>query len=135
MSWFADLIRRIATGKAIVMIRIYFLPRIPRMMAQGGAWKDAATGMLRRLLAYYDEWGAALIDKAMKRKRTPRRRAPAKISDAHETGVAGKFSLKPARWRAAACEACGIGSPANTNETRGSGPLGEQDFRKCGKRL
>ena len=105
------------------------------MMAQGAAWKDAAAGMFRRLLASYDVWGAALINKAMNRKSTPRRRAPAKISDAHDTGAAGKFSLKPARRRAAACEACGIGSPANTNETRGSGPLGEQDFRKCGKRL
>ena len=61
-----------------------------RMMAQGAALKDAAAGMLRRLLAYYDESDAALSGKAVNRKRTPRRREPAKISDARDNGVTGK---------------------------------------------
>ena len=61
-----------------------------RMMAQGAALKDAAAGMLRMLLAYYDESDAALSGKAMNRKRTPRRREPAKISDARDNGATGK---------------------------------------------
>ena len=70
-----------------------------RMVAQEAAPREIASSRLRRLLAFNNSptfadvkiGDAALSNKAQRKKRAPRRRGPALLSDSDETGATVKL--------------------------------------------